>query len=67
MTRIAKASYISIENERDIYLDKQLRLIIVSLIEEKVIGCIDLFEFDMRNQRASLGILIANSNDRRHP
>lgn len=55
-----------IENEKDIYLDKQLRLIIVSKSENKPVGCIDLFEFDMRNQRAGLGILIANSDDRRN-
>ena len=55
-----------IENERDIYLDKQLRLIIVSLSGNKAVGCIDIFDYDMRNQRAGLGILIANSDDRRN-
>ena len=54
-----------IENEKDVYLDKQLRLIISSVSENKAIGCIDLFEFDMRHQRAGIGVLIADKLNRR--
>ena len=47
----------------DVYLDGQLRLMIES--RKKTIGCIDLFEFDQHNQRAGVGILIADTEDRR--
>jgi diamine N-acetyltransferase len=42
----------------DIYTDKQLRLMIVDKAGNTV-GTIDLFEFDPRNKRAGIGILIA--------
>ena len=47
----------------DIYTDGQLRLMIE--FGEETIGCIDLFEFDQHNQRAGVGILIANSKNRK--
>jgi diamine N-acetyltransferase len=57
---------------QDIYSVKQLRLIIAehittsaSLKEPKAIGCIDLYDFDPNHLRAGIGILIADSNDRR--
>ncbi len=49
-----------INSHCDIYTDKQLRLMIDNK-ERKTIGCVDLFEFDTRNLRAGLGILIAKS------
>jgi diamine N-acetyltransferase len=58
---------------QDIYTNKQVRLMIdlkymdeEDDIEEetKCIGCVDLFEFDPRNKRAGVGILIANQADR---
>ncbi len=48
---------------RDIYEAKQLRLCICKLNME-VIGLIDLFDFDPKNQRAGLGIVILNENER---
>lgn len=51
-----------IANQKDLYLDKQLRLMIcTSGISEKKkeVGCIDLFEFDERNRKAGIGILIS--------
>ncbi len=52
----------------DIYETKQLRLMIElnneKAEETKVIGCIDLFNFDPYNLRAGVGILIANQSDR---
>lgn len=60
-----------IENQKDIYLDKQLRLMISTLArplstslpdakrgsgENRSVGCIDLFDFD--EKKAGVGILI---------
>lgn len=58
---------------QDIYTNKQVRLMIdLKYMDEeddteeetKCIGCVDLFEFDPRNKRAGVGILIANQADR---
>lgn len=48
----------------DIYKDGQLRLIIECLHSDKAgasetIGCVDLFDLDLRNARAAVGIYIA--------
>lgn len=48
----------------DIYLDGQLRLMIEAA--GSTIGCIDLFEFDQHNQRAGVGILIAEVENRKN-
>ncbi len=48
---------------RDIYDVKQLRLCICNL-EGKVVGLIDLFDFDPKNNRAGLGIVIKDLNSR---
>lgn len=47
----------------DIYTDGQLRLMIDSNGES--VGCIDLFQFDSHNQRAGVGILIAEPEHRK--
>jgi len=52
------------ESHRDLYETKQLRLIIEDLTG-KVVGAIDLFDFDPCHQRAGIGILIYNVTDRR--
>ena len=45
----------------DIYRDGQLRLIIEeSQLSTKVVGCIDLFDFDARNRKAAIGMYIAH-------
>lgn len=49
---------------QDIYEAKQLRLAICKNENEKAIGLIDLFEYDPRNNRAGIGILIQNEIDR---
>ncbi len=49
----------------DIYTQKQLRLMIVSKENNKTVGTIDLFDFDPFHLRAGIGILIANTKDRR--
>lgn len=49
---------------QDIYEAKQLRLAICKNDSEKAIGLIDLFDFDPRNNRAGIGIVIQNEIDR---
>ena len=52
------------QSQLDIYTTKQLRLVIC-LAKGKAIGCIDLFDFDPKNLRAGVGILIADTNERK--
>ena len=49
----------------DIYRSKQLRLMIVSLEDNEPLGLIDLYDFDPYHQRAGLGIMIHNSENRK--
>ena len=49
--------------QQDIYEAKQLRLVICT-IENGPVGLIDLFDFDPKNKRAGIGILIKNTFDR---
>jgi diamine N-acetyltransferase len=49
---------------QDIYEAKQLRLAICNLNDDNAIGLIDLFDFDPKNNRAGIGILIQNKKDR---
>ncbi|MBU2951633.1 GNAT family N-acetyltransferase [Tamlana agarivorans] len=48
---------------KDIYEVKQLRLVISNYSDE-AIGLIDLFDFDFKNKRAGVGILIKTPSDR---
>jgi diamine N-acetyltransferase len=48
---------------RDIYDVKQLRMCICDS-EDRVIGLIDLFDFDPKNRRAGLGLVIREEADR---
>lgn len=48
----------------DIYSTKQLRLMVETL-DGRTIGTIDLFDFDPKNQRVGIGILIAEQSDRK--
>ncbi len=50
------------ESHRDIFDTRQLRLIIEDL-NDKVVGAIDLFDFEPFHQRAGVGILIYNKSD----
>ena len=53
-----------IENaHKDIYEVKQLRLVISSY-EHKPLGMIDVFDFDYKNKRAGIGILVKEQADR---
>ncbi len=56
-SRFALRRYIT-ESTGDIYVDRQLRMMIVDKIQTCVMGCIDLVNFDVRNRRAEVGILV---------
>lgn len=58
------AEYIK-NSVKDIYETKQLRLIIENW-ENHPVGAVDLFDFDPYHQRAGVGILIHNTEDRNH-
>lgn len=49
---------------QDIYEAKQLRLVICRNDNFSAIGLIDLFDYDPRNNRAGIGILIQDSGNR---
>jgi len=60
-------------SHQDIYSNKQLRLIVDLTVNDdegelenysRSIGCIDLFDFDPKNRKAGVGILIADRADR---
>lgn len=48
---------------RDIYDVKQLRLV-VSDNKNKVLGLVDLYDFDPKHKRAGVGIVIVNEDER---
>lgn len=50
--------------QQDIYEARQLRLAICYNDSAEAIGLIDLFDFDPRNHRAGIGIVIQNQKDR---
>lgn len=50
--------------QQDIYEAKQLRLAICWNDSLQAIGLIDLFDFDPKNKRAGIGIVIENEMDR---
>ncbi|NHN25110.1 GNAT family N-acetyltransferase [Flavobacterium jejuense] len=50
--------------QQDIYEAKQLRLAICLGSSNATIGLIDLFDFDPKNNRAGIGILIQKKEDR---
>lgn len=50
---------------KDIYEVKQLRLVI-SNYKDEPLGTIDIFDFDFKNKRAGIGILIKNPSNRQN-
>lgn len=50
---------------QDIYQAKQLRLAICKNEDGQTVGLIDLFEYDPRNNRAGVGIIIQKEHDRK--
>jgi diamine N-acetyltransferase len=61
-SRFVLEQYIA-SSHNDLYTNKQLRLMITTR-EGKDVGAIDLFDFDPHHQRAGIGILIADREDR---
>lgn len=51
-----------IDYKHDIYVDKQLRLMVIFRETNECIGTVDLYDFDPFHRRAGVGILI----DRKH-
>ncbi|MEC4113530.1 GNAT family N-acetyltransferase [Myroides pelagicus] len=49
---------------QDIYEAKQLRLVICDSVTDKVLGLIDLFDYDPKNNRAGVGIVVQYAEDR---
>src|SRR5688572_8131044 len=64
-SRFVLEQYISTAHQ-DIYTTKQLRLVIELYTSDDIrsIGCIDLFDFDPKNMRAGVGILIGDCDER---
>jgi len=51
-------------SHKDIFEVKQLRLVICPSENQKAIGCIDLFDFDPKNRRVGVGILISSTENK---
>ena len=49
--------------QQDIFEAKQLRLAVCD-VNNRTIGLIDVFDFDFKNKRAGIGIIIKNESDR---
>jgi len=52
-------------SHKDIFEVKQLRLVICTQTNKKAIGCIDLYDFDPKNLRVGLGIIIFSKKEKR--
>ncbi len=63
-SKFTLSQYIQSSN-KDIYECLQLRLIIEKRESGKAVGAIDLFGFDPFNQRAGIGIIIGEKDDRK--
>lgn len=57
-SKLALRQYISDSISQDVYQNKQLRLMITQKDTFETIGTIDLYEFDIHNKRAGIGILL---------
>jgi diamine N-acetyltransferase len=51
--------------QQDIFAARQLRLAICTSDDDKAVGLIDLFDFDPKNKRAGVGIIISESGQNR--
>jgi diamine N-acetyltransferase len=56
-SRFVLKQYI-LNSDKDIYENKQLRLMIVCKENSKIVGTVDLFDFDLHNSRLALGLYI---------
>ena len=60
-SRFAIEQYVIESSTNDIFTNKQLRLMIAENMNKKVIGAIDLYNFNPLHRRAGVGILILES------
>lgn len=63
-SRFVLKQYIERTLSEDIYALKELRLVICKTEDDSKIGLIDLFDFDPKNKRAGVGILISDQKNR---
>lgn len=67
-SRFVIEQYLTISHQ-DIYTSKELRLMIdlgnSDASKAKTIGCVDLFDFDPKNKKTGIGILIGDESERR--
>jgi len=54
-----------VNSAQDLYAAKQIRFMICENATNKAVGSVDIFDFDPYHQRAGLGILIDQQDDRR--
>ena len=52
-------------SHQDVYTSKQLRLVIIETKSDRLVGMIDLFDFNPQHQRAGIGILITKENQQK--
>ncbi len=64
MSRYLLMKYIQ-EADKDIYEAGQFRFAIEKTDTNELLGLIDLFDFDPKNKRAGVGIIIKNTNNRK--
>jgi diamine N-acetyltransferase len=57
-SKLSLRQYIANAIEQDVFQSRQLRLMIDLKKENKTIGTVDLYDLDIRNLRAGIGILI---------
>jgi len=56
-SRFVLRQYI-VDSDKDIYENKQLRLMMVSKDTRETVGTVDLFDFDIHNSRIALGLFV---------
>ena len=56
-SRFVLRQYI-VESDKDIYENKQLRLMMVSKDSGETVGTVDLFDFDIHHSRIALGLFV---------
>jgi len=56
-SRFVLRQYI-VDSDKDIYENKQLRLMIVCKATGETVGTVDLFDFDLHNSRIALGLFV---------
>jgi len=64
LSKFTLNNYILEESQKDIFTTRQLRLVITETNSEKIVGLIDLFDYEPVDQRASVGILINEPQNR---